>query len=177
MAKDWFRAGPEELVEHIEHEHRVIRRKLSELHTLLEKASRPHRGENGGAVEALRCFCGEFTTALEGHFEKEEKLLLPYVRQMHAFNKEAGPKPDFHSGVKNPISELERDHEQTENAMFPRLAAIIDDIHLLRKNGDAFSALLNCLKEVKDRLHRHINLEEKALFPSAIELELQVRYK
>jgi iron-sulfur cluster repair protein YtfE (RIC family) len=92
---------------------------------------------------------------------------------MDDFDKNIGPKPDFqHSSVKNPISQMEYDHDLTENVMFDKLHAITHNYELPQDSSEAFKALYDGLKDIESKIRNHINLEHKTLFPLAIQLEL-----
>jgi regulator of cell morphogenesis and NO signaling len=115
---------------------------------------------------------------MENHFEKEEHILIPYIRQMDESNRNPDIKLELqHSGIKNPISQLEYDHDQTENVMFNELRTITSNYELPQDASDAFKALYDGLKDIKTNISKHIYLENKILFPWAIELELQLIHK
>ena len=175
---DWSKASLIEVVEYIERHHCQIKAKLLKLPTLLEHAANLHKDEYGGIISSLQEFLPVFKTELENHFDREEHLLIPYIRQMNEFDKNRGVKPEFHSGsIKNPISQLEYDHSQTENVMFDKIRAIVDNYQLPQNAGDAIKALYDGLKDIQTILGEHIHIENNVLFPLAIKLELELMHK
>ena len=115
---------------------------------------------------------------MESHFAREEHILIPYIRQMDEFDKDRGPKHQFHSGsIKNPISQLEYDHDQVENVMFDKIRTITRNYQLPASADDTFKALYDGLKDIETNISEHIDLENNVLFPLAIELELQLMHK
>jgi len=61
--------------------------------------------------------------------------------------------------------------------MFDKLRTITNNYHLPPNAGNAFKALYDGLKDIETNISEHINLENKILFPMAIELELQLIHK
>jgi regulator of cell morphogenesis and NO signaling len=176
--QDWLKLSAEELLEFIEQDHHRIREKMSELQTLLQQSTGRYSDTINGILVALREFLPTFKIAMEKHFASEEQLLIPYIRQMDEFDRGIGPKPEFHrSSIKNPISMLESEHDQTENVMFKRIHIIISGYHSPTDSGDSLVALFDGMKEVKTILSEHIHIEHTVLFPLAIEMELRLMHK
>jgi len=166
-----------ELVQYIEQHHREIKAKLLKLQTLLAEAVKLHKDEHG-SIESLQEFFPVFKTKMEDHFASEERILIPYIRQMDEFDKNRGPKPEFHRGsIKNPISQLEYDHDQTENVMFDKIRTETNNYQLPPGADDIFKALYDGLKDIETNISEHIHLENNVLFPLAIDLELQLIHK
>jgi len=176
--KNWSNATMKELLEYIEQDHRKIKEKLLKLQTLIEQAAEQQEEPNSGTLASLQEFYPVFKTKMENHFEKEEHILIPYIRQIDESNRNPGTKYEFHySGIKNPISQLEYDHDETEHVMFAELGIITSNYQLPENAGNAFKALYDGLKDIETNIGKHINLENKILFPWAIELELQLIHK
>ena len=178
MRKNWSKATAIELVEYIEQHHCELNEKLQKVEMLLKQASDQHADEQGGTLISLQEFYSDFKTKMAVHFAKEEKALFPYIREMDDFDKGMGPKPDFqHSSIKNPISQIEYDHDQTENVMFARLREITGGYELPQDGGEVLKALYDGLKDIESNIREHINVEHKILFPIAINMELQLMYR
>ncbi len=176
--KNWSKASLIELVEYIEQHHRKIKEKMLKLQPLIEQAAELQEDQYSSTFGSLQKFYPVFKTKMENHFAKEEQILIPYIRQMDESSRNAGTKLEFHSSsIKNPISQLEYDHDQTENVMFDKLRTITNNYHLPPNAGNAFKALYDGLKDIETNISEHINLENKILFPWAIELELQLIHK
>jgi regulator of cell morphogenesis and NO signaling len=176
--KNWANASEKELVEHIKKQHRQMKEKFLNAQTLLAGAVELHDERFSDILGPLREFLPDFITRLENHFAGEEKILLPYILELDAFNRHRGPKPQIHSGsIKNPISQMEYEHDQTESVMFNRLHSITGNYHLAPDSGDVLKALYDSLKDIENNLSEHIHIENNILFPLAIELELQLMHK
>jgi regulator of cell morphogenesis and NO signaling len=176
--KSWSNATIKELLEYIEQDHREIKERLLKLQTLIEQAAEQQNEPNSGTLGSLKEFYPVFKTKMENHFEKEERILIPYIRQMDESNRNPDIKHEFHiSSIKNPISQIEYDHDEIERVMFAELSNITSDYQLLENAGDACKALYDGLKEIKSNIGKHINIEEKKLFPWAIELELRLIHR
>jgi regulator of cell morphogenesis and NO signaling len=175
---NWSKTSLIGLVEYIEQHHCELKEKLQKLQTLLEKAAEQDKDMHGNVLISLQKFYVTFKDEMERHFKKEERILIPYIRQMDDFKKNIGPKPEFqHSSLKNPISQIEADHDQVENVMFNKLHAITDNYQLPQDASEAFKTLYDCLKDIEDNIRKHIDLEHKKLFPLAIKLELELIHK
>ncbi|MDD5135541.1 MAG: hemerythrin domain-containing protein [Phycisphaerae bacterium] len=176
--KNWLDASEIELVEHIEKQHRQMTEKFLNAQTLLTVAIEQHNDQFSDILGPLQEFVPEFKTKMEAHFGSEEKVLLPYIRQMDNFNKGKGEKPVFHTGsIKNPISRMEYEHDLTETVMFNKIHSITGDYNLPPDSSDALKTLYDGLKDIEKNLSEHIHLEHNVLFPLAIELELQLMHK
>jgi len=167
-----------ELVEYIEQHHCELREQLQQLQTLLEQTVEEHKDNRGSILISLQEFYIKFKDGMDRHFEKEEKILIPYLRQMDDFDKNIGPKPEFQlSSIRNPISQIEYDHDRIENVMCAELHAITDNYQSPRDAGEASKALYGGLKDFDNDIRKHINLEHEILFPLTIKLELQLMHK
>jgi regulator of cell morphogenesis and NO signaling len=170
--KDWSKASEIELIEYIQQQHFVLREKLQKLQTLIQIA------ELSGTLNSLREFFPDFKNKMEKHFVNEEQTLLPYIRQMVDFKDNRGPKPQFHSGsIKNPISQMEYEHDLTENVMLAKIREITNNYQVPPNSGDAMKALYDGLKDIETNLNEHIDIEHNILFQLAIELELNLKHK
>jgi regulator of cell morphogenesis and NO signaling len=176
--KDWSKVSEIELIEHIQQQHFILREKLQKLQTLIQGAAELHREELSGILNSLQEFFPDFKTKLENHFVSEERILLPYIRQMVDFNNNRGPRPEFHTGsIKNPISQMEYEHDLTENVMLAKIRDITNDYKLPPNSGDELKALYDGLKDIETILNEHIYIENNVLFQLAIELELNLKHK
>jgi regulator of cell morphogenesis and NO signaling len=176
--KNGSKASLIELVEYIEQQHCQLKEQFQKLQTLLEQMTEQDKNKHSSILVSLQEFYVTFKDALENHFGKEEEILIPYLRQMDAYDKNIGPKPEFHhSSIKNPISQLEYDHDHTENVMFDKLHAVTQNFQLPPNSSEAFKDFYEGLKEIENKIRKHINVEQNMLFPLAIGLELQLRHK
>lgn len=177
-SNNWSNATINELLEYIEQDHHKIKEKLLKLQTLIEQAAKQQKEPFSSIIGSLQEFYPVFKTKMENHFAKEERMLIPYIRQMDESDRNPSIKHEFHiSSIKNPISQIEYDHEETEHVMFAKISTITSSYQLPENAGNAFKALYDGLKDIETNIRKHIYLEDKILFPWAIELELRLIHK
>ena len=178
MNRNWSKASLIELLEYIEQHHCEIREKILKLQMLIEQVAELQKDEHSSIIDSLQSFYPVFKAKMVGHFAKEEHILIPYIRQMDEASRNPDTKLEFHhSSIKNPISQIEYDHDQIENVMFGKLRTITGNYQLPQDACDAFKTLYESLKDIETNMSEHISLENRILFPWAIELELQLIHK
>ena len=176
--KDWSKASLIELLKYIEQQHCEINEKILRLQSLIEQAAELQKDEYSSTFSSFQKFYPLFKAEIENHFAREEQILLPYIRQMDDFSRCRGPKPEFHrGGIRNPISQIEHDHDKTENAMFDELHTITSNYRLPQDASHPLKALYDGMKDIETHIREHIYLESEILFPWAIKLELQLIHK
>lgn len=175
---NWSRTSLIEILVYIEQHHFELIEKMQKIQVLLEQVVELRGDNSDSALVSLQEFYTIFKDEMEHHFKKEERMLFPYIRQMDNFDKNLGPKPDFqHSSIKNPISQIEYDHDQIENIMLDKLRTITGNYQLPQDAGEAFEALYADLEDIESNFKEHIDLEHNILFPLVIKLELQLIHK
>ena len=105
-----------------------------------------------------RVFC-ELEDELTTHLMKEEQILFPAIAEMSAGQAEP-------VAVDGPIACMLREHEEAGAA----LARLRELSHGFQPPSDAcntYRALFAGLRDLEEDLHRHIHLENAALFPWA----------
>ena len=167
-----------ELIEHLEKHHLILKEKLVGASQLMEQIVLRYGDKHADTVRALQNFLTKFKQGMEKHFDKEEDILIPYIRQMDIFSRTGNNKPDFHySSIKNPISLIEYEHVNVENVSLDKLRTITGNYQLPSDVGDDFKHLYEDLKSIEKELHEHIYLENSILFPQVIEMELRLMHK
>ena len=128
---NWSKASLDELLEYLQQQHCEIKGKLLELNTLIEQPNELPKDEYSSILKSLQVFFPTFKTELENHFAREENILIPYIYQMEEFSRNQSAKFEFYEGgIKNPISQMEYDHDQTENVMFEKFRSITKNYQL-----------------------------------------------
>jgi regulator of cell morphogenesis and NO signaling len=153
-ARDWSRAQPRELIEHIlTRYHARHREQLPELLRLARRVEAVHarRAEcPSGLADHLR----EMQQELESHMAKEEQVLFPLLGRGR------------YEVALAPISVMELEHEQHGEAL-ARLADLTDHITLPPDACNTWRALYTLLAQFRDDLMEHIHLENNILFAAA----------
>lgn len=153
-----------ELVSHLETVcHPRTRRVLEQLRDGLAAAS--SRGTGSPALVEATQICEELGRELLVHMQKEERMLFPYARTLHAASVAGrrAMRPAFHS-ARNPIDVLGREHEAV-TFYLERL------VELTRQPA---TPVTHAVDELVSDLGRHMGLERQVLFPRLIALEDEV---
>jgi len=175
--KDWSKTSLTEFVEYLEKHHLMLKKMLLEISRLLKNEAVQHTAQLGTTLESLRDFFAEFGPEMEKHFDREERVLWPYIRQMEGFSQTGDNKPDFHYGsIKNPISLIEYEHDRIENVMLDMMHAIAGNYKLHSDIDNAVRRIYDGLQNIDKEIREHIYLEDKILFPRVIELELRTMH-
>ena len=147
------------LCDHIEATHHAyLRKELPRLDKMTEKVARVH-GEKEPELRELRAVFLEFQAELMPHMMKEEQILFPAIAEMSAGRTEP-------MALDDPIASMLREHDEAGAA----LARLRELSHGFQPPSDAcntYRALFAGLRDLEEDLHRHIHLENAALFPWA----------
>lgn len=163
-----------QLIQHIVRSHHVyVRQELPRLEHLAHKIATKH-GDRAPEFKRIAAVISELRQDMSSHFEKEEQVLFPYIAQMDqepliAF---VPPQACFHS-VAQPVFMMVQDHETVS-----RLTAELEQLtHGFTPADWACTnhiGFIGALREFRDNLARHVELENDFLFPRAIELEAKL---
>ena len=170
--QDWTSVTLTELADHIEAKHHsFMKEQLPRLSMMLAKVKRAHGEKHGEMLTELEDVYLSLRDEIESHLMKEEKILFPYIRQIEAYAKTAGPKPEVHCGsIANPIAQMEFEHDNAGNAL-EQMRKLANNYAVPEDGCNTFAALYEGLAAMEADLHEHIHLENNILFPKAIELE------
>jgi regulator of cell morphogenesis and NO signaling len=159
------------LIDHIVATHHAfVRAELARLPSLAARVVAAH-GARHPTLARVERLVERLRSELEPHLEKEERVLFPYVTALDAFVRDGGAAPAacFRT-VRDPIRAMEYEHDLA--------GELLAD---LRRTTDGYEppdglcattrALFDGLLAFERDLHRHIHLENNALFPRAVALE------
>lgn len=162
------------LADHIEENHHgYVRENLPVLYEYLMKINSVHGGRHPELATVLNLFM-QSAQSLMSHFQKEEQMLFPYIRQL-ANSKKSGVQletPGF-GAVENPISVMIDEHE-TEGDRFAEIANLTNNYEPPVDACNTYRVAFHKLQEFENDLHIHIHLENNILFPKAVELESEL---
>ncbi len=156
-----------ELADHIEARHHAyLREELPRLEQLGGKVARAH-GQGDPRLVRLAEVIESFSTEMQDHMTKEERMLFPSIR---AFEDGDQPPANCFGSIADPIRVMESEHDSSGDAL-----AVM---HELTGGFDRSSAqcnthlaLLEGLATLERDTHQHVHKENNILFPRAIELE------
>lgn len=166
----WTTRTLEELVEYIVSEcHGATRTELERLTQLSNKVANKHGAKHPELTE-IQSLVQQIVGEMTPHMDKEERVLFPYIVSLEDAAQTGSAKPyAFFGSVANPIASMMADH----NLVGAALASIRGLTKNFKLAGDAcptYHALYSTLEEFESLTHRHVHLENNALFPRAINL-------
>lgn len=169
--RDWSEAPLDELVDHlIAHHHEYLRRLLPLIQMLADKAVL-EQGYQHPELHQIREHFLKLKDDLKKHFNDEEKVMFPTIRQLAAMAR--GAKVGYRT-IDSNVGEVkhELDIEVSRADLFRQLT------NHYNPPGDActaYQALIENLSELERELNRHYHLEINVLIPRALDCESQLR--
>ncbi len=159
------------LVDHIvNHHHQYVRRMIPVISLHTDKVASVH-GENHPETKQIADLFLAVRQELESHMMKEERILFPYIKQLHYAKKNNEQiTPPLFGTIKNPIRMMEAEHQSAGDALH-KIRELSNDFTFPPDACNTFKALYSELKEFEEDLHKHIHLENNILFPKSIKLE------
>lgn len=145
--------------------HHYVRKHMPDIRHYAQKVANKH-GEKYPQLIAIQELVETLSNELNTHFEKEEKILFPYIKNIVNGN---NPTPCFDS-VQQPVSMMEADHDEA-GEILSRIKILADNYSLPEGACNSFRILYKELEALENDLHLHIHLENNILFPKAIALE------
>lgn len=149
--KNWKSVTSKELIAHVlERYHMRHREQLPELIKLAEKVERVH-AENPGAPSGLAAHLSNMLQELEGHMQKEERILFPMILRGQG------------KMATGPISVMESEHLLHGEAL-EKMLMLAHQLQLPENACNSWRALYLGVGELRDDLVEHIHLENNILF-------------
>lgn len=108
---------------------------------------------------------GRFRTALESHIEREERELLPMIRELAAARRGVDPH-----ALASLINSLERDHDAVDSE-FLKIRELTHGFVAPPNVCQTYQSLLDGLWELEMNLHQNVYEENRYLFPRAMRRE------
>jgi regulator of cell morphogenesis and NO signaling len=162
---------PDFLVDHIiNNHHQYVRRMIPVISLHADKVASGHGKNHPETIQIADLFLA-IREELQNHMMKEERILFPYIKQLHYAKKNNGQiTPPPFGTIKNPIRMMEAEHQSAGDAMH-KIRELSNDFTFPPDACNTFKALYSELKEFEEDLHKHIHLENNILFPKSIKLE------
>ena len=153
--------------------HQYVRRMIPVISLHSDKVASVHGSNHPETLRIADLFLA-VREELEMHMMKEERILFPYIKQLHEGkeNNESVTPPPFGS-IQNPIRMMEAEHENAGDAM-NKIRELSSNFSAPEDACNTFKALYSELKEFEEDLHKHIHLENNILFPKSIMLEKEL---
>lgn len=162
-----------DIIEHIVSTHHAFCRKESaSIPALLKAALDAHRQDHP-ELPRIQTLFYKMSRDLSMHLLKEEETLFPYIERVESLTHQGADIawPPFGT-VENPIRMMVLEHDQTED----ELREIRNLCCNFTPPADAtapFIALYKALAAFDQDMQRHIDIENRTLFPRAVIMEEQ----
>lgn len=157
------------LIDHIVSTHHAyVRSSLPAIDAQLTRLVEDDRGRHPELTHVSGQFA-RLRRQLERHLLKEEQVLFPYIRELslsHGAESTSRPPSPFGT-IQNPIRMMEREHGE--------LLEILQNVRDLTHDYAAAAGGRECMAQLAafdHGLREHLQIEDRVLFPKAIELEL-----
>lgn len=158
--RNWADAPLDALMDHIvETHHAYLHSEMPRLEGMLTLVARVHGPNHGDVLQPMVGHYAALKADLEAHLAREEEEVFPAVAKMLA--------GASRNGVAESLAELAAEHD----AAGELLAALRADSRGYEVPEDAcatYRALYDGIQALEQDLHRHIHLENNALFPRAL---------
>ena len=166
----WDGMSATALIYHIRDTHHAFTRdQLAHLDIMLERLVRRHaeaRPELNGVWSVLQ----DLRDDLIPHLMKEENILFPYIEALEKHKLEGTPLPPACFGViDNPIRQMESEHTAVAG-LLQKLRQATSDYAPPGELCTSYRIALQAMENLEADLLRHIQLENKVLFPRALAL-------
>lgn len=159
------------LIDHIVATHHAfVKAELPRLPVLAARAAAAHAARHPEFARIDR-LVSELRAELEPHLQKEEVVLFPYVTALDAFVNRGGELPaSCFRSVRDPIRAMEYEHD-VAGELLADLRSVARGYVPPEAACATTRSLFAGLEAFERDLHRHVHLENNALFPRALALE------
>ncbi|EDM37728.1 hypothetical protein PBAL39_14924 [Pedobacter sp. BAL39] len=153
--------------------HEYVKENIPFMTELAEKVARVHGAEHPELVKVAELF-GIVANELISHLMKEERMLFPFIKELHAaqINGTQIP-PTVFGDVSNPIQMMESEHEQAGDIL-RSIREITNNFALPQEACNSYTILFKKLEEFENDLHRHVHLENNILFPKTLAVKKEL---
>ncbi|MBN1256919.1 MAG: hemerythrin domain-containing protein [Planctomycetes bacterium] len=171
---DWENRSLTELVDYIEnYHHDYMSEALPRFFELMELAKRHPDSEGSKIFKALQHFSSLLAEGYINHARREENLLFPYIREMEAYasgDKEQLEDAEAGGLIFKSMASIDNEHDQIIDTL-TRMKAKEVVAQMPEDAPEPFGELHKIVLEIAADLKNHAQLEDKYLFPRAVELE------
>ncbi len=154
----------------VQKHHTYCRQAIAAIEPVLVEVLRNH-GEKHPELRRIKSLFAKFRSELLMHLVKEEATLFPYIARMEeaVSRKEAFPKPAYGT-VANPVRMMMMEHDAS-NTDFKGIRQASNNYESPPDASPNYKAVYQALAELEQDLRVHSDLEDRVLFPRAVDLE------
>lgn len=154
--------------------HRYLRDRLPAIAEQLEKFVVEHQRKYPELVELKERFHA-LNAQMLPHLQQEEDVLFPYVRQIaHAYADDEPYAGLLVRTLRKPVEAIMHQEHDTVMQTLARMRALTNNYTAPDAACISHRVTFSLLKELDNDLTQHLYLENKILFPRAIEMERQL---
>lgn len=169
---DWTAMPLYMLVDYLTHEHRsILLQEIADITHLFDIHTLTDTGESRD-LKSLQKSWQEWVRVFQAHIEQEETILFPKVLRYEACLRDRNVHPEFHRGS---IQSYMATHEAREGSQLylecEHLAARLVAHQALNPSSPAAGELAELAVRLSEKLNAHRDLEARALYTAARELE------
>jgi regulator of cell morphogenesis and NO signaling len=165
---------PDALCDYIvENHHSYVARMIPVLYTHTKKIAAVH-GANHPELLAIAQHFETVAMELQQHMKKEELLLFPFIKELHAAKKQNASIVSAPFGsVQNPIRMMEAEHQNAGDEMYS-IRSLSNGYTVPADGCTTYRITYQELQDFERDLHQHVHLENNILFPKAVALEQEM---
>lgn len=150
--------------------HSFARKQMTELLPVLQKVVRVH-GSAHPELKAMLQLVDELAQDLQGHFQKEEQVLFPHIRNLSLLESGGVPGPVASlNSMQSPIQVMLAEHDHAGD-LLKTLRTLSDDYRLPEDACQSYRYAFRLLEDFEADFIQHVHLENNILFPKALKLE------
>ncbi|HWJ30529.1 MAG TPA: iron-sulfur cluster repair di-iron protein [Flavisolibacter sp.] len=154
----------------INHHHRYYYTEAPVIEELLNKVVYKHGAAHPCLTEIQQVFA-LLTLDLNDHFEKEETILFPIIKQLARSKNEPKSSCNIQPfSLSTAIAVMESEHEEA-GILLSKIRQLTHQYNTPGGACNSFQFLYKKLKDLDEDLQFHIHLENNLLFPKALLLE------
>ena len=150
--------------------HRGIRAKGPTLLNDIKRIAEHHGAQHPELLQLVELFADSLED-LEGHLQKEERVLFPYCYTLFEAAADGCGHEKMHCGsVTNPIRVMLMEHND-EGTRYKYIRNMMNNFTAPADACASYRLMLQDLEAFMDGLFEHIHIENNILFPRFVELE------
>lgn len=171
MTPDWTSSSLADLAAHIVATHHVYCREQTQRLRAQFEAAVVESGGDDATLAGLHTSFQRMAVALTHHLMKEESVLFPLIERIESAQRNHTPPPASSFGsVGNPIRMMVLEHSEAE-ATLQQMREVTQGFQPPAGAGPRRQELYLALRDFDSDMARHVELEDKYLFPRAIAAE------
>ena len=153
--------------------HGFARKQLAELMPVLQKVVRVH-GSAHPELGAMLTLVQELAEELQPHFQKEEQVLFPYIKDLKRLKDGLAPESSLSlASLESPVRVMLAEHDHAAE-LLRTLRSLSEEYRLPEDACQSYRYAFRLLEEFEDDFIQHVHLENNILFPGALKLEQEL---